>query len=187
MTTPTLPTPTLSSPSIPSPSTPSDPLAGLRDIHMPEAIGWWPLAPGWWLLLGLVVVLGVALWWWLRWRETQRNKPIIFSHADIVKAALLELNALDQHPDSSASIRHLIIETSHILRRSAMQLDASGSVAGLTGEAWLKWLDSRWDRHDFTQTVGQTLIDAPYRNTALKTDDLDALLLTCRAWLEQQR
>ena len=27
----------------------------LRDLHLPEAIGWWPLAPGWWVLLAMLV------------------------------------------------------------------------------------------------------------------------------------
>ena len=26
----------------------------LRDLHLPEAIGWWPLAPGWWVVIALV-------------------------------------------------------------------------------------------------------------------------------------
>ena len=26
----------------------------LRDLHLPEAIGWWPLAPGWWVVVALV-------------------------------------------------------------------------------------------------------------------------------------
>ncbi len=29
----------------------ADPLAQLRDIQLPEAISWWPLAPGWWILI----------------------------------------------------------------------------------------------------------------------------------------
>ena len=33
---------------------PTDPLANLRDIHLPEAISWWPMAPGWWFLLILI-------------------------------------------------------------------------------------------------------------------------------------
>ena len=34
----------------------TDPLAELRDIHLPDAISWWPLAPGWWLLITISLV-----------------------------------------------------------------------------------------------------------------------------------
>ena len=42
----------------------------LRDLHLPEAIGWWPLAPGWWVELAIVVVaLGYGAWrMYKRWR-----------------------------------------------------------------------------------------------------------------------
>ena len=30
---------------------PTDPLAELRDIHLPPEIGWWPPAYGWWILI----------------------------------------------------------------------------------------------------------------------------------------
>ena len=35
--------------------------AVLRDIHALDAIPLWPLAPGWWYLLGLVAVLQLLL------------------------------------------------------------------------------------------------------------------------------
>jgi hypothetical protein len=38
-----------------------DPLAALRDIHLPEAVSFWPLAPGWWIALGIMVGLAVAI------------------------------------------------------------------------------------------------------------------------------
>ncbi|MEN8176755.1 MAG: DUF4381 domain-containing protein, partial [Pseudomonadota bacterium] len=32
---------------------------GLRDIHGLDSVPWWPLAPGWWWLLGAVAVLAI--------------------------------------------------------------------------------------------------------------------------------
>jgi len=36
---------------------PDNPLAQLKDIHLPEAISWWPLAIGWWVV-GFIVIAG---------------------------------------------------------------------------------------------------------------------------------
>ncbi|MDM3871090.1 DUF4381 domain-containing protein [Porticoccus sp. W117] len=51
----------------------ANPLAQLRDIHLPEATGWWPLAPGLWaLLIAVAVLLAFGLWLW--WRRFRRNR-----------------------------------------------------------------------------------------------------------------
>ena len=39
----------------------AEPLADLRDIHLPQPISWWPPAPGWWILLGLLLVSILAM------------------------------------------------------------------------------------------------------------------------------
>ena len=36
-----------------------DPLANLQDIHLPENIHGWPIAPGWWLLLISLIAIAV--------------------------------------------------------------------------------------------------------------------------------
>lgn len=33
-----------------------DPLANLKDIHLPDPVGFWPLALGWWLLIAMLIV-----------------------------------------------------------------------------------------------------------------------------------
>ena len=34
----------------------------LRDLHLPDAISWWPLAPGWWIVLGLALIANFLKW-----------------------------------------------------------------------------------------------------------------------------
>ena len=48
----------------------SDPLQQLRDIHLPEPVGWWPPAPGWWILAALVI--GLLLFLLVQWRKRQQ-------------------------------------------------------------------------------------------------------------------
>ena len=50
-----------------------DPLAQLKDIHLPDAVGLWPLAWGWWVLLILLVLIALTAFLMLR-RHRQRNR-----------------------------------------------------------------------------------------------------------------
>jgi cbb3-type cytochrome oxidase subunit 3 len=65
----------------------------LRDIHLPEAIGWWPPAIGWWLL-AILIPLFMALMFWLYKRITRKT---------VVKAAkklLLQIKNDQQRENS---------------------------------------------------------------------------------------
>ena len=42
-------------PGVLPPAANEDPLAQLRDLHLPQAVADWPPALGWWLLAGLVL------------------------------------------------------------------------------------------------------------------------------------
>ena len=44
----------------------------LRDLHLPDAIGWWPLATGWWILLGLAFAM-LLVWTWLWLKKRKRD------------------------------------------------------------------------------------------------------------------
>ncbi|WP_448210880.1 DUF4381 domain-containing protein [Colwellia sp. MEBiC06753] len=50
-----------------------DPLAQLKDIHLPEQVNNYPIAPGWWLLLAIVLVSLIALVrFYLRFRKARK-------------------------------------------------------------------------------------------------------------------
>jgi len=165
-----------------------DPLAALHDIHLPPSIGWWPPAPGWWLLLVLAMVLIASLFWWLRRRGMQQHRSSPITVKQIVAAANMEMDRLAEDIGAGLAPRQAAADGSRLLRRVAIQLAIlrgdTNDVAGMTGEAWLCWLDAQWDRDDFSQGVGRELLDAPYRH---KLDvDLSALMSLSRTWLEKQ-
>ncbi|MCB1734635.1 MAG: DUF4381 domain-containing protein [Gammaproteobacteria bacterium] len=147
----------------------------LRDIHLPPEIGWWPIAPGWWVL-AVTILLGVLLsiWWWKR---PSRRKPL-----QAARAALTSLDAEFQvHQDSQRLAQGL----STLLRRTAISLFPREQVAGLTGDAWLMWLDDvagLSPDEGFQNGPGRTLRDAQYRADTDAQNGL-ALLALANTWL----
>ncbi|MDX2349519.1 MAG: DUF4381 domain-containing protein [Porticoccus sp.] len=66
-----------------------DPLAQLRDIHLPDPILWWPPAPGWWVLAILVVAATYyTLRWWLRRRAYNCYRSEALSKLDDLYSSL---------------------------------------------------------------------------------------------------
>lgn len=136
----------------------------LRELHLPEAIGWWPLAPGWWVLialamLGLGYLLYQALLKW-RWNAARRM-------------ALRELARVQGEYESGLDAVTLATELSELLRRTMLAYARRDEVAGLTGKRWLQWLDRGLDNQPFSNGSGQILESLPYQNRDRIDDDVD--------------
>jgi len=145
----------------------------LRDIHLPEAIGWWPPAIGWWLLLVLVPLLAALLFYMFR-RITRKTA---------LKTAKKCLAALKQ--DTSLDERQKLVELSALLRRMAISIAPREQAAGLTGQAWLALLDRPLPDAPFSNGIGRLLVDAPYQQHAPSRAELDQLLQLAEKWLDK--
>lgn len=147
----------------------------LRDIHLPEAVPWWPPAYGWWLLLGLVAIAAGVLAW--RYRSHYRER-----------AALRGFRAVARDLSAGGAPGVCVQRISVILRRFAMSVAGSTPVAGLTGDAWLRFLDSRWARDEFSAGIGRVLIFGPYAPPdRVSAGDIAALNELCIDWVRAQR
>ena len=150
----------------------------LRDIHLPPPVSWWPPAPGWWLLLGLLV--GVALWWAARRRRTAA-RPLsteLGSLNDEVWRRWRDIKGLcEQGLNCTAVARELSV----LMRQVALSMHPRRNVAGLTGEAWLRFLDQRLGSDLFRCGAGRVLITAPYR--AADSADIRSCMQVCEQWL----
>jgi len=142
----------------------------LRDINLPDPVGWWPLAPGWWGLLALLILLIGILVYLIRRRR--RVTPI--------KLALAELARVETNHDLSA--REKLEALSILMRRVAMTLCPREEVAGKTGEDWLNWLNNSTGKAHFEGELGRLLMFGTY-SEAPSASLVAELLTTCRAWL----
>lgn len=154
---------------------PQDPLADLRDIHLPDPISWWPPAMGWWLLVILLigVVVSLAIWRWKKHRALAYKREALFEF-ESVQARYLS------HRDDS----RLLSEVSALLKRTSITKYGRERSAGLAGEAWLVFLDETGKTQEFTDGSGRAL--ATQRFVTQPKIDPQELLSITQLWLEAQ-
>ena len=56
----------------------------LRDLHLPDAIGWWPLAPGWWAALAIVVAV-LCYFAWRLYKRWQFHAPRRYALSELAR------------------------------------------------------------------------------------------------------
>lgn len=97
-------------------------LENLRDIAVPPPVSWWPPAPGWWVVLATLGVVGLALGWraWLAWKKNAYRRQAL---RELGRAATPQ-------------------EIAEILKRTALAAFPRSNVASLSGDAWCSWLGS---------------------------------------------
>ncbi|MCK0107176.1 DUF4381 domain-containing protein [Marinobacter sp. S0848L] len=107
---------------------PEDPLAQLKDIHLPETGGWWPPAPGWWVLAALCLIALIALVWaWQRHRARTAWK----------RQAKAELATLSQQMCNDPAWYG---DLNRLLKRVARQTHQNRYPESMTGDEWAAFL-----------------------------------------------
>ena len=137
----------------------------LRDVHLPDAIGIWPLAPGWWLVFGVVLGLSVV---------ALRRALINYRAGAARRLALRQLKQIRNEYARHGKPVRFAADVSELLRRSMLAYSPRQDVAGLTGQAWLDWLDHDLALPQFKGDTGRALLELPYRNPDDDVADIDA-------------
>lgn len=137
----------------------------LRDLHLPEAISWWPLAPGWWVVIALFAVgLGYLIRLYLRNHARGAAR----------RHALQQLQTLTADFEQHHNAVTFSSDMSELLRRTMLAYAPRQEVAGLTGDDWLAWLDRDLNQPRFQSDAGRKLLELPYRRPG---DDVTAMEL----------
>ena len=149
-----------------------DPLAQLRDLHLPADISAWPPAPGWWLLaLPFIALLGFALFKLLKFIQDNRYRRLALQQ-------LMLINADDSDPAL------YLQQLNQLLKRTALAAKPTQNIADLSGIAWLAFLDASLQSTEFREGAGQILADGPYAPTTQNFDP-QALKQLCQRWIKR--
>jgi hypothetical protein len=156
---------------------PQDPLAQLHPLREPQLIGWWPLAPGWWLLLALLLLVLAVTAYWL-WRRYQ--KRAYRRQAERQLAALL--SAYKDGDDRTA----FVASVNRLLKATALVAYPRRTVAAASGEQWLALLTDTLAHSGAGETFTPEFADAGYRPGPPATDP-EQLHRLALAWIRHHK
>jgi len=156
--------------------TTANPLDQLKDIHLPEAVGFWPPALGWWLLAAVFVV--ILLTGILLYKRHQKNA--------YRRSAVRQLNSLLNDYPQPLQSQQIAAQLNQLLKAVAQQSYSTKQVSRLTESQWLNFLDSSANMQSFAQGPGQILASVPYdKNRAIS--DPSALKQCCAQWIRRHQ
>lgn len=118
----------------------SDPLDQLRPIIMPEHdASWWPLAPGWWALMGLLFITLILIWWLtpkILARQAEKKRWQL-THS-LLENLYIECRS---QSESSLALQHYLQTSNAIFKRAVHYFLKDPAITSLTGKEWVKFLN----------------------------------------------
>lgn len=155
---------------------PNDPLNQLADIHLPQAISAWPPAYGWWLLAAAIIVAtSLSIRWFLTRRRNNRYKVE-------ANSILAQIQQQFQSDNNNLAALEAI---NRLLKQTCMTRYGRHETAGLSGDAWLAFLDETGDTKDFSKGPGRSLTYTLY--TPNPVAPIEELIQITQQWITKQR
>ena len=127
----------------------------INSIIEPEKVSFWPLQPGWYFLIGLVLIL-LAYIGWKQYRIWLQNA--------YKREAIKSINALSNEADFFYHLNSLI-------KSVAIQSYGRKNVADLSGKEWTAFLSKPENGIAFDSTVLHCLEDRQYHKSAEPIED----------------
>lgn len=142
----------------------------LEPLRPPEPVGWWPLAPGWWILLTLVLLAsGFGLY--QLWRYYQRGAVLREARSSLRKLAQM-----------TGDPQRCACEVNTLQRRLCLAFAPRRDAAGLTGPAWADLLNGL--TRDNSAPLDPDLLRLAYQPT-ISEDQIAALVAQTTRWLDR--
>ena len=169
----------------------SDPLAQLRDIHLPETISWWPLASGWWVL---IILLGLVTGW-IIFKAVQRKRANLYRRQALAKLLEIEQSLMENEPSadrepSAENLRAPLADIFVVLKQTANIAYPNQQASSLSIEKFIGFLQISCVTSIFTD-LPDNLSSALYSSSDQQTGNLQSLnikvLASAKTWVIEHK
>lgn len=151
-------------------STQSQLLQQLRDVHAPETVSWWPLATGWWIIIGLVALIALLL---------LVRALLKKHHYRYVRFAVSELKVLQQNHEP-----RWLAKSHNIMRRVSLCYVDEAYIGSLSQSEWMAFLKKTGEQ-SFSQQTLDAFVDLPYKpDSAASQLDKSVIMQEIIHWAE---
>lgn len=146
---------------------PATNLDRLHDPLLPPEVAWWPPAPGWYVVIAvlLCIVLAFSI------RAVSRYRANAYR-----RAALRRLQSMDHNPAAIAEV----------LRRTALAIAPRTEIASMNSGEWVDWLTAR-SNSPIPDSVRAQLTTGIYAHPGTELGDVSALREFAAHWITQHR
>ncbi|RDX38453.1 DUF4381 domain-containing protein [Kangiella sp. HD9-110m-PIT-SAG07] len=146
-------------------------LQQLRDVHQPQNVDWWPLAWGWWVVIGLIATIALLL----------IIKALLKKHHyRYVRFAQSELKQIQQ--DNSS---RWLARSQNIMRRLSLCYVDQELVGSMNQAEWIRFLKLTGEQSLSHETV-ESLKDLPYKPESATIElDKDLVINDIIQWAER--
>lgn len=150
-------------------------LEQLKDIYLPQEVSsWWPLAYGWWVVIGVIIFLGI--FFLVHRRIKKKQKQYIDSVVNDFKESVL---------DTYVSRPKEILQTVSVyLKRVAIHKFPKDEIKLLYGQYWVDYLNSKTKKDLFEREVAKNLANT-YRPANLSDAELEQVVNASEEWMRR--
>ncbi|KTD76360.1 DUF4381 domain-containing protein [Legionella waltersii] len=152
----------------------TEPLAQLKDIHLPDPVGWWPLAPGWYVLVVIALLFFFGLFVYLMKRHVNSLPK---------KQALRLLQNYKEQYAKDKNAQLASARVSELLKRVALVYYPRMDVASMHGDTWIQFLNKTAKGVDF-KPVNTMLSETPFKQS--ETINVQPLIVRAEKWIKQR-
>lgn len=163
----------------------NDPLASLRDIHLPASISSWQLAPGWCVLIFLTIItVTICSFIFIKkWRQNSFRREALKT-LNSYKNQFEQSESKATSEPINESQQKVYLSLSLLLKQVCLSIFPRTEIVKLSGDQWLAFLDEKSGTNQFSlgcgQVIGSSIYAPPSEKISNKTDtSLSELFSLC--------